>query len=174
MKMSLKYVYERYPNVKDKVEGKTKGKEVQLTNTEDAFYQLALFFNDPDGYSFNVAVLYKNLQDDDLSYALQALLYFFRNDTYLIKHKEKISPFLISEHDEIDTEGLYNQTKAADYLQSFGLNYSQSKIATYLSRGGNIPSPDITIRGKPFWYETTLKLFAEEESNREPYQRKHK
>lgn len=152
MKKSLDQIYNLYPNVAKKM----KKEDVVLTNVEDVFYQLALFANDPDTYSFNLTLIYKNLTDDHLVFALETIIEFFQKDTYLIKDK-KVS--FIRNTDE--TEELYNQTMFAKYLSENGLtSYSPRSINVYYERG-KLPKADKIINKKPHWYESTVELFLE-------------
>lgn len=149
MNQTLNYILDNYPNVKKKINGQN----VQLTNTEDVFFQLAKFVENPEQYSFNINLLYKFLENDDLIFALQTILYFFRNETYLIQDKES---FIVQQK----KERILNQTGFADYLKENGLNYYPAKIRVEYYRG-KLPKPDIMINEKPHWYETTVKLFTQ-------------
>ncbi|HZH60495.1 MAG TPA: hypothetical protein VEY70_13155 [Metabacillus sp.] len=151
MKYSAEYIYRHYPNVKRRIEGEN----IQLTNVEDIFYQLALFFNEPERYSFNLSLLYRYLEDDDLIRAIQAVIHFFKKDTYLLKRKNH--SFINS--DELENEKLYNQTMFAEYLTKKGFNYTSNKLGVYYQRG-KLPEADIKINGTPYWYESTVELFA--------------
>ena len=152
MKKSLNHIYKEYPNVAKKM----KDQDVVLTNVEDVFYQLALFANDPDTYSFNLTLIYKNLTDDHLVFALETIIDFFQSDTYLIKDK---SVSFIRNSDEI--EELYNQTMFAKYLSENGLtSFSPRSINVYYERG-KLPKADKIINNRPHWYKSTVELFLE-------------
>lgn len=163
MKYSLNYLYKEYPRVQQKINGD----EIQLTNVEDIIMQLAMFIRQPDKYSLNVGLFYKTLEGEDLTKALSALVYFFQSDTYLIKDKES---FIFP---NMDKEKMYNQTNFARYLKDEGLNWTQGKIAMYLIRD-NFPAPQTNVNGKPYWYESTVKMFAEEEKIKQAQKNKKK
>lgn len=164
MKKSLEHLLKKYPSVKKKINGE----DIPLTNVEDVFYQLALFIKDPDTYSFNINLFYKYLDNEDLKIAIQTIIHFFQKDTYLIQGKKDI--FINSE--DIENEKLYNQSNFAKYLQEeHGLKFSQSKIATYYNRGSFIKA-DLIINGTPYWYKSTVELYARERKEIEKNEKK--
>lgn len=153
MKGSLQMIFDKYPKVKEKFYNN----EIQLsTNQEDVFYQLCLFMNEPDKYSFNISLLYQFLEDNELIFALQTISFFFRNDTYLIKEKQNL---LIK--DVSDDIELFNQQMFSDYLSNNGFNFSPQKVNTY-KRRGIIPQGDISIGGKPYWLKETVEQYLRE------------
>ncbi|MBU8732541.1 hypothetical protein KM915_21055 [Cytobacillus oceanisediminis] len=159
MKKSLEKIYSRFPSV----ELKMKGEEIPLTNVEDVFYQLALFVSNPDMFSFNINLFYKYLQNEELILGMEIILDFFQKDTFLIQNKKE--SFIKA--GSSDNEKLYNQTSFANYLSERGLNYNPIKLGTYYrrekeKRTGKIPLEDLLIDGKPYWYESTVDLFARE------------
>lgn len=160
MKRTLQYIFDRYPSVKEKLDGGVN----PSTNVEEVFYQMALFISDPEKYSFNINLLYKYLENEDLTFALQTIITFFQKDTYLIQNNQNL--FINAE--ELKNTKLYNQTMFAKYLTNNGVNYSVNKFSTYYKRsieGKNkkIPKPDLLINGTPYWYENTVQIFLENE-----------
>ena len=158
MNKSLNDILNKYPNVKKRFNGE----DIVLTNEEDVFYQLALFVNDPNRYSFNTNLLYKYLTDLDLIFALKVMVTFFQKDTFLIQNKKA----MFIDSDDLEKETLYNQTTFSKYLIGKGLNFPVTKITTY-NRRGKLPKGDIIINGTPYWYESTVELFAKEEKKKE-------
>jgi hypothetical protein len=157
MKRAVQQIFERYPNVKKKIQGE---ETIPLTNIENVFYQLALFCNDPQTYSFDLSLFYKYLENDDLIFAIQTVIAFFQKDTYLIQDKKH---FFINS-DEIKNQKLYNQTMFAKYLSENGLNYSPNKLGVYYRRG-KIPNPDLVINGTPYWFQSTVQMYLNEQIN---------
>lgn len=151
MKRSLKALLDRYPTV----EKKLKGENSPSTNVEDVFYQMALFIEDPDTYSFNINLLYKFLENEDLSFALKIITTYFARDTDLIKESEN----LFVNADEIANSKMYNQTTFAKFLKEKGYNFSPNKVSVYHKRG-KLPKADLTINGTPYWFEETVKLYV--------------
>ncbi len=152
LKTTVKAIYDRYPSV-EKYEH---GDSVQLTNAEEVFYQLAKFIQEPDKYSFNLALLYKNLEDEDLVFGLGVIIQFFENDTYLIKEK---GAMLLKDFRR-DHEKLYSQSMFATYLANHGYNFTPRKITTYYNRD-KLPKPDLKIGNTPYWYESTLEKYMQ-------------
>jgi hypothetical protein len=153
MKSSIKAIYETYPEVEKKMQDKN----IQLkTNQDEIFFQLALFINEPEKYSFNLSLLYQFLEDDELIFALETVFKFFKNDTYLIKNQKHL---LIKDlKNELD---LFNQQMFSDYLNENGFNFSPPKVNTYLRRGtNNFPEADIKIGGKPYWLKETVERYT--------------
>jgi hypothetical protein len=155
MKRSILYIYDKYPNVQKKIEGK----QIPLTNIESVFHQMCLFINDPEKYSFNTNLLYQYLKNEDLIIALQTLITFFQRDTYLIE--ENNNSFVNAE--EIKNTTLYNQKMLSDYLKNNGLNFSPNKVSVYYKRM-KLPKPDLVINDTPYWFERTAELFMQEET----------
>ncbi|WP_430510732.1 hypothetical protein [Gottfriedia solisilvae] len=153
MKRSLNLLLENYPII----EKKLNGENIPLTNTEDVFYQLALYIKDPETYSFNINLLYKFLKDKELIDALHIIFDFFQKDTNLITTPE--NTFINKE--DLNKEEIYNQSTFAKYLTENGLKYTPNKINTYFQRG-KIPRADITIGGKPYWFESTVESYLKQ------------
>lgn len=154
MKRTLQYIYDKHPKVKERMEGKN----TPLTNTEDVFYQLALFIKEPDTYSFNISLLYKYLEGEDLIFALKNILTFFQNDTFLLGKDNNV----FNDPDVLEKQTMYNQKMFANYLIEKGLTYSVGKLNVLYNRG-KVPKGDLLIDNTPYWYEQTVKLFANEE-----------
>ena len=153
MKRSLQYIFDRYPNVEQKAEGQN----IPLTNVEDVYYQLSLFIADPETYSFNINLLYKFLENEDLSFALKIITDFFQKDTYLIKESGNI----IIGTDDLNNTKMYNQTMFANYLSVNGLNFSPNKLSMHYRRQ-KLPKPDLVINNTPYWFEHTVELYMKE------------
>lgn len=165
LKNATEYIYEKYPKVKDKMDNN----DILLTNVEDIFYQMAMFVQDPDRYSFNLSSLYKYLTNDDLINAIQVIVTFFQKDTLLIEDKNSI----FVQNKDFQDEKMYNHTKFAAFLTEHGLKYSAPKVFTYWSRG-KIPKGDIMINGTPYWTESTVKVYLRQELQREEEKKKKK
>jgi hypothetical protein len=149
------------------VERKFKEELTPLTNTENVFYQLALFVEDPEKYSFNINLFYDYLQERDLITGLRIILEFFQKDTYLIKNKRNAFINL----GDFEEDKIFNQKNFSKYLEEKGLNYTNAKINVYVARErkrikegkeplGIVPLADFEIDGTPYWYESTVELFA--------------
>ena len=149
MKGKLK-VYENIDLVEEALKG--------LTNVEATFLKLALFFEEPESRNFNLGLLYKHLDNGWLEFALELVVQFFREDTYLI---QKPTFFILRK-----TNGDYfNQKQFADFLSKHGLNYDKRKLNVYYSRG-KLPKADIEFSGTPYWSISTVEEFCEQEKER--------
>ena len=77
---------------------------VKLNDIEQTFLKLAWYFEDPSEHDFNLRDIYETLSDDWLAFALEKIMLFFRDDTYLLK-EDKVS--IVTDGDEyyINTTG---------------------------------------------------------------------
>jgi len=129
----------------------------QFNDVEQVFLKLIWFFENPNEYNFNLFDLYRSLDDDWLSFALECIVSFFENDTYLLKDA----------HFSIIKEGndYMNQTRFADFLNEHkslhGKNFSRAMLNTYLKRGA-IPEPDLIIGNTKYWEKDTCQDYLEE------------
>ncbi|MCP3029617.1 hypothetical protein [Halobacillus sp. A5] len=126
----------------------------KFNDVEQTFLRLVCFFEEPDDENFNLASIYKHLDDDWLNLALQAIHVFFSEDTYLMK---KPTFSVIRESDEYK-----NQTQFAQYLKEHGLQYDRSKINVYVKRG-IVPTPDLEIAGSKYWKGSTCEVYLKKE-----------
>ena len=91
MKNTTKRIVEKFPNLEEKVlemngSGLVIVDDIQsLDSVECTFLKLALFFEDPENAHFDLAFLYKELDNDWLEWALELITQFFQEDTYLIQ-----------------------------------------------------------------------------------------
>lgn len=126
----------------------------ELSDVEQVFLDLALFFENASEENFNLANLYKHLDNDWLEFALESIQTFFYKDTFLIQYP---THSIITEDDHY-----MNQSKFADFLNENGLKYDNAKLSVYISRGV-IPEADITISGTKYWLRSTCETFLEEQ-----------
>ena len=126
----------------------------ELNSTERTFLCLAWFFENPDIESFNLETLYKNLDNDWLSIALELIVYFFANDTYLINEP---TFSLVTEKSEY-----LNQANFTKFLNEHknvhGKNFSRAMLNSYLNRG-IIPEPDLELAGTKYWLKETCEEY---------------
>jgi len=153
-KIATDKIIEKFPALEKElyeVEGESTS---ELSDVEQVFLDLALFFENPKEANFNLASLYKHLDNDWLEFALKTIHTFFHKDTFLIQDPTH----------SIITEGDYymNQTRFAEFLNENGLNYDNAKLSVYISRGV-VPEADITISGTKYWERTTCERFLEEQ-----------
>lgn len=156
---SLDKIFSRYPNVKKKYYGE----DVLLTNIENTFYQLSMFVTHPKNYSFNIGSLYQYGTEEEILLALKTIEIFFHKDARLISDQS------LKSHDEArpEKEDLFNQAMFARYLQKHGLNFTPAKLAVYKKRG-KLPSSDLTIQGKPYWYRSSVEYYLKNEFGIKP------
>ena len=113
---------------------------------EQTFLRLLWFFENPEKENFNLESLYKNLSDEWLSFALESIFVFFKEDTYLIKNP---SFSLVTEK-----SAYYNQSDFVRFLNEnkhlHELNFSRPMFNSYLKRG-HIPEPDLVVGGSKYW-----------------------
>ncbi|WP_085520901.1 hypothetical protein [Tuberibacillus sp. Marseille-P3662] len=125
-----------------------------FNDVERTFFQLACFFEHPEKETFDLAMLYTNLQDDWLAFALQLITSYFKDETQLIKSS---SFSIVRENDDY-----LNQSQFAAYLQEQGLKYDRIKLNVYYGRG-KLPEPDQKFANKPYWLQSTVERFCASE-----------
>src|SRR5699024_8568389 len=125
----------------------------KLNATQQTFLKMIWFFEKPNEANFNLESLYKELDQEWLPFALEAIYTFFKKDTYLLQQSHSM---LVKE----DSKFL-NQAQFARFLNDHGLNYSRGKFSVYLSRG-KLPKPDLKVSGTPYWATATCEAFLKE------------
>nr|WP_173026397.1 hypothetical protein [Aeromonas sp. Ne-1]AKO69689.1 hypothetical protein [Aeromonas sp. Ne-1] len=156
MKRTLQRIFNKYPNVEEKFKDPN---TVLKTTTENVFYDLALFFDQPEQSIFNLNSIHSYLKDEELIFAIQLITSFFSQDTDLIKDKRNLY---------LPDEEIYNQTQFGKYLAENGLKYNPIKVGTYYRRKtGKIPQADLIISNTPYWFGSTVDLFMREEKEKE-------
>jgi len=155
MKKSTQEIISYFPSLKDYLQDNenillTDEALSKLNDTEQVFLRLAWFFENPDKENFNLETIYKKLDGEWLSFALQVIFEFFEKDTYLLQ-ETKFS---------VITEGsvYYNLADFARYLTNNGCEFSRQKLNVYVKRGVT-PDPDIIVAGVRYWAEGTVESF---------------
>lgn len=161
-KIATDKIIEKFPVLEKEIDARkdespTESTSLELTEAEQVFLDLALFFENPKEESFNLASLYEHLDNDWLEFALEVIHTFFHKDTFLIQDPTH----------SIITDGDYymNQARFAEFLTENGLNYDNAKMSMYIKRGV-IPDADITISGTKYWERLTCEIFLEEQLNK--------
>ena len=159
MKKTTQRIVERFPNLKEKIVGKQGSlivdDAIQLSNpVERIFLQLALFFEHPEEAHFDLASLYRDLDNDWLEWALELITQFFQEDTFLIQNPS----FTMIK----DGSDYLNLTQFAQFLTEQGLKYNRQKVNLYYERG-KIPQPDLWIGGTKYWSRDTATKYSKEE-----------
>ena len=163
MKKTTRRIIGKFPGLKPKLgaykDVKLAADALQsLDPVEQTFLKLAWFFENPDVEGFDLRILYKQLDDDWLEWALELITLYFREDTYLIK---KPSFSIIKENDS----NYLNQSQFADYLTERGLKYDRAKVKNYYDRG-IIPKADLMVAGTKYWTQSTAQQYCEQEQKR--------
>ncbi|WP_338472785.1 hypothetical protein R4Z10_08680 [Niallia sp. XMNu-256] len=163
MKNTTKRIVEKFSSLEEKVlemtgSGLVAGEDTQsLDSVGGVFLQLALFFEDPDEAHFDLACLYKHLDNDWLEWALELITQFFREETFLIQNPS----FAIIKNGS----DYLNLTQFAQFLTDQGLRYDRQKVNLYYERG-KIPQPDLLIGGTKYWSRATAFRYMEQEKRR--------
>lgn len=125
----------------------------KLSEVEFVFYELCLFFQNPQNQTFDISSIYRHLEGKNITLALDSLQTFFKEDTYLMPEEKVLT---IYEHDP-----LVNQTEFSQFLLDNGLSYDLRKLNVYYKRG-LLPTPNVVIGGKPYWLESSVRNFLHE------------
>lgn len=123
---------------------------VKLNDIEQTFLKLAWYFEAPSEHDFNLRDIYETLSDDWLAFALEKIMLFFRDDTYLLK-EDKVS--IVT-----DGDAYYNQTQFANYLNDNGEKFDRAKMSMYVKRGV-IPEASLTVSGTKYWRVEVCEAF---------------
>ncbi|MDR0140156.1 hypothetical protein RFW18_20545 [Metabacillus idriensis] len=163
MKQSTGRILDTFPVIKGKMnayENSLSAEEAMegLNPVEATFLRLAWYFEDPEHQSFDIGLLYRQLDNDMLELALELMALFFKEDTFLIK-KPGLSFVRKGSND------FFSQKQFADYLKENGLNFDKSKLNVYYRRG-KIPEPELDLAGRVYWSKTLVERFCEKEKGR--------
>lgn len=149
MKNSIKYISEYYPKVIKKLEQT----DLELNEEEKVFLQLVLFFQSPDLQKFDLSLLYKHFDGEEIRIALNAILTFFKKDTYLLASDTQT--FSIINEDE-----LFNQKMFSQYLRDNGYPTMDSRVLNVYYSRGLLPTPDLVIGKVPYWSKAKVVNYA--------------
>lgn len=138
-------IFNAFPRLKGLIDLNHSEVEKQVDPVELIFWQLARFTSEPHLQSFDIHSVYNYLDAEHIAFVLDTLHVFFEKDTYLSK---SIPAMVIREDDP-----LVNQTGFARIVKDIDPSYTVSKVNVYYKRG-NLPKPDLTIDGKPYWKES--------------------
>ncbi|MBH0158587.1 hypothetical protein IHV10_19575 [Fictibacillus sp. 5RED26] len=159
MKHTTKKIVDVFPDLRMHFDKRSYNDDAVLSTLEPVkrtFLQLGGFFEQPEE-EFNLALLYKHLDNDWLEFALELITEYFRKDTYLI---QKPTYSLIREGSHYKS-----MSQFADYLSEQGLRYDRQKLNLYFERG-KVPHPDLVVGGVKYWSDETVQTYAEQEINR--------
>ncbi|PLR65568.1 hypothetical protein [Bacillus sp. UMB0893] len=160
MKHTTKKIVDVFPDLRVHFEKQSYKDEVVLSTLEPVkrtFLQLGGFFEQPEE-EFNLALLYKYLDDEWLELALELITRYFQKETYLI---QKPSYSLIK-----DGSDYFNLTEFARYMSDQGMRYDRQKLNLYYERG-KVPKADLFLgSGTKYWHLSTVKAFCEQEKYR--------
>lgn len=160
MKITTQRIIEKFPMLEEKLkacESVGEGDLQSLLPLERTFLELACFFENPGEFHFDLALLYKNLDNDWLEWTLELITQFFREDTILIQNPS----FSIIK----DGNDYLSQSQFAQFLTERGLKYDRQKVNLYYERG-KIPQPDLRVGGIRYWGRSTAVKYLEQEMKR--------
>lgn len=170
MKKSTSQIIEKFPRFKDQIHAYenmllANNALKDLNSVESTFLKLIWFFENPEQETFDLRTLYLHLENDWLEFALELIVQFYREDTYLIR---KPSFCIIKESSDY-----LNLTQFAEFLSANGLNYNRQKLNLYFSRG-IVPKPDLIIGNVKYWSKKTVEYYKKTEENRPKFKKGRK
>lgn len=164
LRKATQRIIKKFPKLKEKIHHHENvllaGQSLEeLNDIQATFLQLAWFFEAPDKESFDLGYLYRRLNDDWLEFALELIIEYFREDTYLI---QKPSFLLIKDG---DGSKYLRLSQFANYLSEHGLPYDRQKLNLYYGRK-KVPEPDFIIGGTKYWSLKSVQEFYKKEKTR--------
>lgn len=164
-------IYERFPNVKLKSKN-MKDPNISLTTQESVFFQLTLFFKNPELHQFSINMIYEHLRNDDLLFSIQMMIEFFQKETNLTKDVEQ--SFY---SDNLLKSQIVGQQRFSQMVEKAipGMKFRASMINVYWNRGSDrIPRPDLIMDGTPYWLVETINTFIKKEKSKRKKAEKQK
>ena len=157
MKKTTQRIVEKFPNLKDKVlerqgSGLVIVDDYAISRSSGAiFLKLALFFESPEKAHFDLASIYKDLDNDWLEWALELITQYFQEDTFLIQNPS----FTMIK----DGSDYLNLTQFAQFLTEQGLlKELKTKINYYMVYYNNYRYQWNSKKMTPIQYETAEKV----------------
>ena len=166
---AIKRIFDKYPNVKRKIE-EPNDPTVFLTTQEAVFVQLIHFFMNPTVQQFSINMVYEHLEGEDLLFCMEAMITFFQKDT--IKVQDVSQTFFDT---RLLKKQIVGQKKFSEMVEEAieGIKFRPSMVYMYWKRRSDrIPRPDLIIDGTPYWFTSSVESFIEKEKTRQKQKKK--
>lgn len=153
MKSATKEILAKCPNLASYVN--SEGVPIDwtpLNEHEQALVALARFFEYEE--TFDLKKLFKEVDPDWIPFALEILLTYFYEDTYLANTQK---PLIIN-----NLNDLLSQQNFAELMNEHGHNMDVKKIHMYRKRG-KLPKETAMIGGKPYWIKEDVQHYIQSE-----------
>ncbi|WP_075617977.1 hypothetical protein [Paenisporosarcina indica] len=153
MKNATKEILAKCPNLASYVNAKDVPSDwTPLNEHEQALTALARFFEYEETFDLNR--LFKEVDPDWIPFALERLLTYFHDDTYLANTQK---PLIIN-----NPSDLLSQQNFAELMNEYGHNMDVKKIHMYRKRG-KLPKETAMIGGKPYWIKEDVQHYIQSE-----------
>lgn len=160
MNRALELIYQRYPIIEQAMDHPPFS--LDMTDEELVFYQLSLFFLNPNRHDFLMSSVQRDLEDEGLEFFLSTLKTFYVSDTDKMYNANNL---LRSDVEELDSNMYFKGSTFVKRIQEEIPNttFVQTMFWSYLSTKTAIPQPDLIIDSVKFWKDSTINKFIEEE-----------
>ncbi|WP_394189457.1 hypothetical protein [Paenisporosarcina quisquiliarum] len=153
MKNATKEILTHYPKLACYIEKKEIPKDwTPLNENEQAFASLARLFEYEETFDLNR--LFKEIDSDWISFALERIWTYYHEDTYLAKTQK---PLIIK-----NPSDLLSQQNFAELMNEYGYTMDVKKIHMYRKRG-KLPKETAIIGGKPYWVKEDVQNYIQNE-----------
>lgn len=162
MKNALKLIYQRYPIIEKAMANPPFS--LDMNDEELVFYQLSIFFSNPNKHDFLLSSVQKDLEDEGLEFFLKVLKVFFEEVTGKLYNANMFIPL---DHDDMNEEMYFKGSTFVKRIQEEIPNtkFVPTMFWSYLAKKSTIPQPDLIIDSVKFWKSSTITQFIEREKN---------
>lgn len=160
MKNALKLIYQRYPIIEKAMANPPFS--LEMNDEELVFYQLSIFFSNPNRHDFLLSSVQKDLEDEGLEFFLKVLKVFYEEVRGKLYNANMFIPI---DHEAMDEDMYYKGNTFVRRIQEAIPNtkFVPTMFWSYLAKKSTIPQPDLIIDSVKFWKGSTITKFIEEE-----------
>lgn len=149
MKKATMEILAKCQNLRLYVEAKEQQHDLKLLNqNEQVLVTLARFFEYEE--SFDLNLMFKEMETDWMEFAIHRLLTYFYSDTY---HAKSVKPLIIKNPND-----LLSQKDIGKLMNEHGGNMDTKKIHM-LRKRGKLPTETTLIGGKPYWLKEEIETY---------------
>ncbi|MGE6489787.1 hypothetical protein [Paenisporosarcina sp. NPDC076898] len=149
MKKATMEILAKCQNLRSYVETKEQQQDLKsLNQNEQVLVALARFFEYEE--SFDLNLIFKELDSDWIEFAMNRVFTYFYSDTY---HTKLFKPLIIKNPND-----LLSQKDIGELMNEHGRNMDTKKIHM-LRKRGKLPNETALIGGKPYWLKEEIENY---------------